>query len=272
MAHWSNKITGLLIVSVFLLCTACERDWQSAQHNSENRVVVATMGASLMYDGNGWVEKACKQLNAECLNKAVCSKLVYDFAYSLWQDTYASDYELQKTDILLIQFANCGDVYGENDRKYPKAEDYTTGFVNTGSTDSQKANNPFRQYTNAQCMDYILKRWQQICEQNNHPMHVLLVTHWHDARTVYNQSVRELANFWGMEVVELDTNIGFTRLQPDPDGSQPSIKYAKDTEVINGVTYGWHPLRGEAGEYIQNKMAEILYEKLDEYITTNDIH
>lgn len=252
MERWSNNSIIVLLISLSTLLTACES-------NSKSDIVVATMGASLMYYGNGWVEIACEELGATCINKAVSSALVYDFAYKLWQGNYASEKELQMIDILLIQFANCKDVCGLESTMLPTADDYTAPFS------LSELGNPFRQYSNAQCMDYILKKWQQICIKNNRPMHVLLVTHWHDSRTTYNDAVRRLAERWNIEVVELDKNIGFTKEVLDPDGRQPSLKYATDTEVIDGVTYGWHPLRGSKGDYIQHKMGSILYEKLKTY-------
>lgn len=222
--------------------------------------MVATMGASLMYSGNGWVEIACSKLGVECMNKAVSSKLVYDYAYQLWQNTYASEDELAKIDILLIQFANCRDVCGQEDSLFSTAQEYVN-HLDTTATD-----NPFRQYSAAQCMDYILKKWQQICVHYNRPMHVLFVTHWHDSRTIYNNAVRRLAIRWNADVVELDKNIGFSKDELDKDGRQPSIKYAVDTEMIDSVEYGWHPLREGKGVYIQHKMGNILSRKLKQYI------
>ena len=222
------------------------------------------MGASLMYSENGWVEYACTQSGARCINKAVSSEMVYDFAYKLWKEEYATPTELQNIDILLIQFANCKDIYGDETTLYATAEEY---IVNLDTTVSK----PFKKYSYAQSMDYILKKWQQICNLYNKPMHVLFVTHWHDARTIYNNAVRQLADRWNTEVVELDHNIGFTKEILDSDGRQPSIKYAKDTETIGGIEYGWHPLRGDKGTYIQNKMGSILQEKLETYIQEQKI-
>lgn len=225
---------------------------------------MVTMGASLMYSGNGWVEQACQQLNIHCLNKAVSSKMATDFAQQLWNNTFATEDELKQIDILLIQFANCGDVCGDSATLLPTIDDYTRNYT----TFSEEL---FKEYSHAQCIDYILKKWQQICEQYNKPFHVIFVTHWHDARVTYNTSVRLLAKRWDAEVCKLDKYIGFTKDQPLPDGRQPSIIYAKDTEIIDGIEYGWHPLRGEEGEYIQSVMADILKDKLQEYLKNHSI-
>lgn len=218
-----------------------------------------------MYSGNGWVEQACEQLNVRCLNKAVCSYKTLDFAQKLWKQTYASPLEQYQIDILLIQFANCGDVCGDPSSLLPTADAYTSHY-------SHFTREPFKEYSRAQQMDYILKKWQQICEQRHKPMQVIFVTHWHDGRVSYNESVRQLAQRWNAEVCELDKNIGFTKDKPLPDGRQPSILYAKDTETIDGVEYGWHPLRDEDGAYIQSVMAGILADKLQKYINDHSVH
>lgn len=247
-------------------CISCDKSQeprinkiQVQRFDKPERAVLATMGASLMYSGNGWVEQACERQNIRCLNKAKSSKTTTYFAQQLWLNIYASERELEEIDILLIQFANCGDVCGDSSSLLPTADDYTMKYT-------RYYNTMFTEYSYAQQMDYILKKWQQICEQNNKPMHVIFVTHWHDGRVTYNKSVRKLAQRWNAEVCELDKNIGFTKDQPLPDGRQPSVLYAKDTEFINGVEFGWHPLREAQGTYIQSVMAGILEEKLKDYL------
>lgn len=259
MVNWLKSNLTIFIVIHVLILTSCEKK------ELDSDLVVATMGASLMYDGNGWVEFACTKIGAKCINKAVSATMADDFAYKIWKGTYANADELKNIDILLVQFANCKDVYGDETTFFATPEEYIQNLDTTLETNS------FKQYSYAQCVDYILKKWQQICSQNNKPMHVLLVTHWHDGRTTYNEAVRKLAIRWNTEVVELDKNIGFTKDILDPDGCQPSIKYAKDTEVIDGVTFGWHPLRGKNGVYIQSKMGNILFEKLKQYISEQEI-
>lgn len=222
------------------------------------------MGASLMDPGNGWVECACTQAGVLCMNKAVSGEMVYDFAYKLWKEEYATPAELQGIDILLIQFANCKDIYGDEATLYATAEEY---IANLDTTISK----PFKKYSYAQSMDYILKKWQQICNQYNKPMHVLFVTHWHDGRVTYNESVRKLAQRWNTGVCEIDKNIGFTKYHPLTDGTQPSVLYAIDTEFIDNIEYGWHPLRGEEGIEIQGRMADILENYLTDYVHQHHI-
>ena len=91
---------------------------------------------------------------------------------------------------------------------------------------------------------------------------VVVCTHWHDARTNFNDSIRVLQAKWGFILCEFDTRIGFSKNQVHPvTGEQVSILHCDNeygnTEVINGVTYGWHQTRGKAA-YIQKRMASIV--------------
>lgn len=96
------------------------------------------------------------------------------------------------------------------------------------------------------------------------PCQIVLCTHWHDARTKYNDSIRLLAHKWGLPLVRFDDKIGFTKETVNPStGAQSSIEYvgnvggASPLETIDGVVYGWHPMCGSNNVYIQRKMAAI---------------
>ena len=95
----------------------------------------------------------------------------------------------------------------------------------------------------------------------------MFVTHWHDGRKSYNESIRQVAEKWGAGLCALDRQIGFSRKQTLFDNSQVSVMYAVDTETIDNVVYGWHPLRGENGAYIQNKMANIFVGAVKKYFS-----
>ena len=264
MTRTNCHIISLIAVILALGVSCTQQESPIQMKSARKKVVVATMGASLMYPENGWVETACDNLGLKCINKAQSSQLPYHFAQQLWQNTYATEEELNSIDILLIQFANCKDVYGDSLTFLPTADEYTLGYRHFNEF-------LFREYSYAQQMDYILKKWQEICESHQKPMRVIFVTHWHDGREVYNTNVRKLAQRWHADVCELDKYIGFTKDKPLPDGTQPSLQYAKDTEMIGDTLFGWHPLRGERGTYIQEKMASILYNKLDNYIIQQGI-
>ncbi len=265
MPSYCTKILfGFICIPVVLssICTSCKKsdNWD----DPNDKIVVATMGASLMYYENGWVEQACKELGYECFNKAVSGETTLHFAQKIWRNEYAADDELDMIDVVLIQFANCHDVYGDSTTFYQTADEYTKNY--TVQTDK-----PFYEYSHAQRIDYILKKWQQLCEQRHKPMHVIFVTHWHDGRVTYNESVRKLAQRWNTGVCEIDKNIGFTKYHPLPDGTQPSVLYATDTEFIDDIEYGWHPLRGDEGKDIQGRMADILENCLMNYVHQHHI-
>ena len=131
----------------------------------------------------------------------------------------------------------------------------------------------------AEGFDFVIKRYMSDCynlrddpdskyyrSRSGKPALIVLCTHWHDARTVYNESVRKLAAKWGLPLVKFDANIGFSRHMPHPvTGGQISLIYADDTQVVNGVRVGWHPLRGK-DQYIQRKMAAIFAARMSQLL------
>lgn len=128
----------------------------------------------------------------------------------------------------------------------------------------------------SQAFDYIIRRYIDECRALEHnpdskwfgiaggkPVKIMLCTYWHDARVTYNSSVRRLCERWKgyATLCAFDENIGFSKDSPDPEtGEQISLRFAQngygDTEVLYGVTYGWHPTRGRDAE-IQQRMARI---------------
>ena len=232
------------------------------------------MGASLMYNGNNWVEDGCALVQTKSYNKAESGVGTPPyFANKVWRDIYCTDEEFEDMDILAIQFASSGDVYTLPEGEETKSiDEYEEGF------DLSSETNPFVIYTHAQCLDYILKKWQKRCydqkdnesskwygTQYGKPCRLMFVTHWHDGRVSYNEAIRKVAEKWGGGLCEFDKKIGFSKNQTLPDGRQVSILYAVETQDIDGIAFGWHPLRGTAGKYIQGKMANIFANSLLEY-------
>lgn len=262
-----HKIIALCLISLTLF--SCNNETEQINNYPEPRTVVMAMGASLISPENNWFKDGCSILECDTFyNKAIQGSMPADFAEKLWRNTYCTESEFEKTDILVIQFANAGDVFSCYDFKETYS-DYTKEFSPTNTE------NQFRRYSNAQLLDYILKVWKDKCERQQYnkdskwyninggkPFKVILITHWHDARTIYNESIRKVAQKWDIPVCEFDINIGFSRTKPLFDGTQVSILYAKDTEKIDNVVYGWHPLVGEAGSVIQARMANIFAKAL----------
>ena len=78
----------------------------------------------------------------------------------------------------------------------------------------------------------------------------------------YNTTIRQLGAKWGLPVVEFDKYIGFSKDSPHPvTGEQHSLLFSTDTQKTGGVTFGWHPKRGE-DSYIQQRMAAIFADTL----------
>lgn len=235
---------------------------------------VGTMGASLMYNGNNWVETACESLNINSYNKAISGTGIPSlYANMMWRDTYCTEDEFEDMDIIAFQFASSADIFTITDENITMtADDYTKDF------DITSEENPFTTLTHAQCFDYIIKKWQERCyaQKDNEnskwygtlhgkPCRMIFVTHWHDGRTLYNEMIRKLADRWGGLVCELDKNIGFNKNQTLPDGRQTSIIYAEETQEIDGVEFGWHPLRDTRGKYIQGRMAKIFADTIKKF-------
>lgn len=207
-------------------------------------------GASFGVAENGWFELSCKAFDAEAINKAVSGEAIYHTANRMATNTFYTKDQLERTDVFVIMH-----VHNQNvaDQTWLK-------------TDFNEYTMPTSNYAIA--YDYVIKKYKDDCYKlkddptskyygtpNGKPATIVLCTHWHDARTVYNPAIRLLAQKWNLPLVEWDTNIGFTK-DVLVNGQQPSIQYAMNNEVINGVTYGWHPLTGQ-GQYIQKKMSDI---------------
>lgn len=216
-------------------------------------------GASFAVSENGWFELSCKAFDAEAMNKAVSGEAIYHTANRMATNTFYTTAELDRTDAFIIMHVhnqNVADVTWLKD-------DYTQYTM------------PTTNY--AVAYDYVIKKYKDDCYKlkddptskyygtaNGKPAVIVLCTHWHDARTTYNPAIRVLAQKWNLPLVEWDTNIGFTKDVLE-NGVQPSLQYAKDTEVINGVTYAWHPLRGQE-QPIQKKLSAVFNAAMEKVV------
>lgn len=218
-------------------------------------------GASFAVTQNGWFELSCKNFDAESINKAISGEAIYHTANRMSTNSFYTKEELERTDVFVIMH-----VHNQNvaDKTLLKADfnDYSM---------------PTSNYAIA--YDYVIKRYKDDCYKlkddssskyygtpNGKPAIIILCTHWHDARTVYNPAIRKLAQKWDFPLVEWDTNIGFTKDILE-NGKQASIQYSGNNEVIDGVEYGWHPLGGH-DKYIQQKMANIFNGIMETVIET----
>ncbi|MFT3751701.1 MAG: DUF5040 domain-containing protein [Paludibacter sp.] len=216
-------------------------------------------GASFGVPENGWFELSCKAFDAEAINKAVSGEAIYHTANRMATNTFYTQAELERTDAFIIMHVHNQNVADATWLKENYA-DYTMPTTNY-----------------AIAYDYVIKRYKDDCYKlkddptskyygtpNGKPAIIILCTHWHDARTVYNPAIRLLAQKWNLPLVEWDTNIGFTKNVLE-NGQQPSIQYSLNNEVINGVTYGWHPLHGQE-QYIQKKISAIFNAAMEKVV------
>lgn len=228
--------------------------------SAQEKYKILITGASFASSQNGWFEIGCKALDAVPLNKAIGAEAIADGANRMNNGTLYSKQELEDADAFVIMHVHNMDVFEGSALK----ENYTDYKV------------PFDRSNYAAAYDYVIKRYMSDCynlkfdkeskyynSQSGKPVIIILSTHWHDARPIYNQSVRLLAQKWGFPVIEFDKYIGFSKSTLHPvTKEQMSRLYADDnTEIIDGIVYGWHQLRGE-DKYIQQRMAAIFVDTM----------
>lgn len=225
-----------------------------AQSPEKNKYTILLTGASFASSNNGWFELACKTLDATPINKAIGGEAIADAANKIAADTLYTKQQLEDIEAFVIMHVHDEDVASENGLK-ENYKDYET---------------PFDRSNYAAAYDYVIKHYITDCynlkfDKNSKyyntpsgkPAIIVLCTHWHDARIIYNSAIRKLADRWGFPVVEFDKYIGFSKNHLHPvTGKQYSILYAHNNEKVNGVEYGWHPYNGE-DKYIQQRMAAI---------------
>ena len=168
--------------------------------------------------------------------------------------------ELENIDALVIMQVHNKDVYEELQLK-DKYTDYEV---------------PFDRSNYAAAYDYVIKRYLTECYELRNdttskyyntpygkPAIIVLCTHWHDCRTVYNESIRKLAAKWGFPLIEFDKYIGFSKNVLHPVTGKPfSQLYSTDIQVTEGIAYGHHPIRGEQS-YMQQRMAAIFVDSMN---------
>lgn len=215
-------------------------------------------GASFAVKENGWFELGCEAFEAQPLNKSVSGQAILQTASGMFDGTFYSKAELEETDVFIIMHVHNQPVSKTDWIK----EDYTQYTKDAISTNYAIA------------YDYVIKKYKDDCyklkddptskyynTENGKPALIMLCTHWHDSRTIYNPAIRELAQRWGFPLIKWDDKIGFSRNDVAAGEEQPSRKVSGDTENIGGIIYGWHPLRGQ-GQPIQQKMASIFIEEM----------
>lgn len=235
----------------------------NAQESKDNKYTILLTGASFAAPNNGWFELGCKYLDATPVNRAIPGEAIADAANRMAKGELYSKEELENIDAFVMMHVhdkNVSSVDGLKDNYM----DYTV---------------PFDRSNYAAAYDYVIKRYITECynlkfDKNSKyyntpsgkPAVIVLSTHWHDARVIYNPAIRILAARWGFPLIEFDVNIGFSKDHLHPvTGAQYSLIYSLDKEEIAGVEYGWHPQRGE-DKYIQQRLASIFVDEMNKVL------
>ena len=217
-------------------------------------------GASFATPLNGWFEIGCDKLGTVPINRAIGGEAITHTANRMIKGTLYSAKEFEEIDAFVIMQVHERNVFDESGIKQ-NYSDYDT---------------PFTPENYAVAFDYVIKRYLAECynlkfDENSKyyntlhgkPAVIVLCTHWHDGRVIYNSSIRQLAQKWGLPLVEFDKFIGFSKDSLHPiTGKQASLIYSKDTQELNGEIYGWHPERGQ-DKYIQQRMAAIFADTMN---------
>ena len=247
-----------------------------------NKTVLLS-GASIS-DKVGYFEYAMKKLGLTGTNVSAAGKNISYLCYLLYSNTYRNH------DVLIISHLHNFDVYSlpasvenysaaeyEADEvlaPYVTTRDYREGTI--VPPDGYTVDEMY-----AICYDYAIKKWMERCYNlrttegydslAGKNCQIVLMTHWHDARTVYNSAIRKLAKKWGLPLIKEDENIGFSKNRVHPvTGEQWSVLYCNGvpysgkTEVINDVTYGFHPsgIATENWDTFANADAETMLQML----------
>ncbi len=244
------------------ICATTAHAAEIRDTDDNHKLTFLLTGASFAVPENGWFEIGCEDMGADAINKAVSGEAIYHTARRMNLGTFYTTEELDKIDVFVI-----GHVHNQNVVNPQWLKDNWEDYTSIASTTDYSV-----------AYDYVIKRYIADCEAlkdnpeskyygspEGKPARIMLCTHWHDSRTTYNPAIRKLAEKWGFPLVKFDDKIGFSRIDAAAGEAQPSLAFAHDTETINGVKYGWHPLRG-SNSYIQRRMAQIFVEEACSYL------
>ncbi|MGN0006675.1 MAG: DUF5040 domain-containing protein [Alistipes sp.] len=248
-----RTVIPIFVVAVFAACS----DKVAEQPQSDTKSVYI-IGASLAYSENTWFEMGCESVGLTPINRAISGTRPTESAVQMSRGEEYSFEELDSFDVFAIM--HCHEMEVCDERKL--LDDYHDYEVQIDMDYSQAFDCIIRRYIDdCRALEYNpASKWYGI--EGGKPVKIILCTHWHDARVVYNASVRRLVRRWReyATLCPFDKNIGFTKDVPDKNGKQVSLRFARnginDTEELYGVIYGWHPTRGRDAE-IQQRMARI---------------
>lgn len=237
------------------------KNYSDTNIKSDNKTNSSLMvGASFAFDGNVWYKESYDYLGGIGINKAVSGHSINDIAVLIRDNKLYNISDLDSFNHLVIYLTHNVDVFGGEIRD--TLSDYESNWESI---------------SNSGFWDYILKKYYSDCRalQNNaestyynvpygKPVSIVVFTHWHDGRVIFNDSIRKLRDKWGFNLIELDRKIGFSKEQLNPvSKDQISKMYAVDLEQIGNSVYGWHPLREGEVLYVQDRTRDVFINTIE---------
>lgn len=250
-----RKILFYLFALLFVSLTIEAKKTKKEEIVATPEYTILLTGASFASPNNKWFEIGCEHLNATPINRAIGGEAIANTANRMAKGELYSPEELDEIDAFVIMQVHEKDVADETQLK----EQWTDYAV------------PFDKSNYAAAYDYVIKKYMTDCynqkfnEKSKYyntffgkPAVIVLSTNWNDSRVIYNESIRKLANKWGLPLIEFDKYIGFSKNQLHPvTKEQSSTLYTNgNIQKTHDFTHGWHPEGGD-DKYIQQRMAAI---------------
>ena len=270
--YFTNRygFTGIYVMST--LYSPVYNLGKAVSVKSGNKIMLT--GASFASSENGWFELFCLKNNLEAVNQSVGGSGIDTNVAQRMLDAdetkpHGSLFMVNGVDIFkdvkvfaLFHSHNYDVFISESKYKSNTIDHYkTNGFANRGEV-----------------FDYIIKQYRQWCAEytielningqadvtGGKECNIVLCSHWHKSRSLYNNSSRKIADRYGITYCAFDDNIGFNNdtfvtanLNTDSNTTPVSGLYHQSilhsqfvdisivgkTEIIDGVMYGWHPQR-----------------------------
>lgn len=249
----------VFIVIAFISTTSCVKvnDYLLSKN-------ILLEGASFASDfNNHWFSYLCTDLKIRGYNKSISGTSIKNTAQRMYDGTLYTLEELDDIGIFMLMHVHNQDVCDGKDIK-KSIDDYEFPSYNLSYS---------------QAYDYVIRKYQIDCYNlkfnknskwyksiNGKPCIIVCLTHWHDARVCFNESIRLLQDIHKFYLCDIDKKIGFSKDDVCVDDVQPSLFYSIDSESINGVKYGWHMVNQEVDGnrcFIQNKLSQIVYLTID---------
>ena len=189
-----KRLFNILTVCAALLAAGCKSSCPPPENPVPDGDSICLLGASFAYSANTWFEMGCEELGLNALNYADGSGInIADDAVRMHDSDFLSDGRLLDSfEILAILHTHNYDVCDTGQL----ADDYTSYEVS-------------KSMGYARAFDYVIRKYADNCRalefdesskwfgvKGGKPVRILFCTHWHDARTIYNESVRRLCERW----------------------------------------------------------------------------